>query len=223
MKSIILRTKAVAIFAIFISGCTNPMDTKITKENYREVVKKVRAKSSPEEIEKMEAILIMAKIGTLTGQTEEEILEGKSFNDVIKNINAKKIEQQEQQKRSIAQSNKLTDFFKIGTWKKESIQGRFKFDQKVRISVDITSKLDKEVGAFEGAVLIFDKLDNELANLPIKMTNQNVEPMANFDLSMNLSYSDLGNNMDEIFSTKAGDLKFLLLFKRVRLADGTDL
>jgi len=216
MNSTIIKIKLVAILTLIITGCTNPMNTKITKENYDEVVKSVRAKSSSEEVKKMEAVLFMAKIGTLSGKTE-------SFNEIIKNLNAKKDKQQEQQKRNVAQSAKLTDFFKISGWKKESIQGRFEFDRKIRISFVITSKLDKEVGALEGAIFIFDKLDNELANIPIKMTSQNIKPADIVDLSSDFSIMDFGKNGDEVFNAQTQNLRFLFLVNRVRLADGTDL
>ena len=81
--SLIILSFVVLAFKLL----TNPMNTKVTRKNYDNVIERIRKNSSKDDYQKVQAVIAMAELASL-GDNEDKIdyLEGKSFNQMIKKI-----------------------------------------------------------------------------------------------------------------------------------------
>lgn len=84
--SLIILSFVVLAFKLL----TNPMNTKVTRKNYDNVIERIRKNSSKDDYQKVQAVIAMAELASL-GDNEDKIdyLEGKSFNQMIKKIQKK--------------------------------------------------------------------------------------------------------------------------------------
>ena len=81
--SLIILSFVVLAFKLL----TNPMNIKVTRKNYDNVIERIRKNSSKDDYQKVQAVIAMAELVSL-GDNEDKIdyLEGKSFNQMIKKI-----------------------------------------------------------------------------------------------------------------------------------------
>lgn len=81
--SLIILSFVVLAFKLL----TNPMNTKVTRKNYDNVIERIRKNSSKDDYQKVQAVIAMAELASL-GDNKDKInyLEGKSFNQMIKRI-----------------------------------------------------------------------------------------------------------------------------------------
>ncbi|WP_413612428.1 hypothetical protein [Bdellovibrio sp. HCB-110] len=217
----ILRLTVFSI--LFVSlGCTKPMDKKITKDNYNELLEDIRKNASEEDWKKVQAITMMAKMGSLAGKTEMELLEGKSFNQIIDNIKKKNEADLKAAKDEEDKAEQLAQLFEVIEWRKSNKTDAYGITQSVILSLKLKNKMDKEMDAFEGSILVYDKLQNKLGEFLIKDTEL-LAAGAERKLSFNFSTIDFKNNVKEIYATNGKDLRFRFKPTRVLLKDGTTL
>ena len=116
--SLIILSFVVLAFKLL----TNPMNIKVTRKNYDNVIERIRKNSSKDDYQKVQAVIAMAELVSL-GDNEDKIdyLEGKSFNQMIKKIQ-KNLEEEnkeaEQQKIISAEKQKIRDeYLKFDNYK----------------------------------------------------------------------------------------------------------
>lgn len=149
------------------------MNTKITRKNYDNVIEKIRKHSSKENYEKVQAVTAMAEMASWGEDKDKiDIIEGKSFNQMIKTIQ-KNIEQEEkeaeEQKAISAKKQKIRDeYLKFDnyTWEVKTVN----YQNRLVITVEIENLKNVDIEAFEGVINISDKLDNNLGDFKIKNT-----------------------------------------------------
>lgn len=67
-----------------LAGCTDPMDTKITRENYYSVMEKIRKTTSEKEWQQVQTIQMVARASK---EGEVKFLEGNSFREIVDKLN----------------------------------------------------------------------------------------------------------------------------------------
>lgn len=103
--SLIILSFVVLAFKLL----TNPMNTKVTRKNYDNVIERIRKNSSKDDYQKVQAVIAMAELASL-GDNKDKIdyLEGKSFNQMIKKIqkNLEEENKEAEQQKLLVQKNK---------------------------------------------------------------------------------------------------------------------
>lgn len=198
------------------------MDKKITKENYSQIVEEVRKKASEEDWKKVEAIQMMARMGSLAGKSEMDILEGKSFNEIINNIKKNNEAELKAAKEESDHAEKLTQNFEVVSWTKGTHSDEYGISKKVSISLELKNKMNRDVDAFEGHIFVYDKLQNQLGKFRIKETDV-LKANSARKLSYEVSTVNFQNRVQEIYDTKGADLRFKFEATKVLLKDGTTL
>lgn len=229
----LLMASLIATLLMTSVACTSPMDTKITKENYSEVVEKIRKNSTEEEWKKVAAVMMLAKLGGITGKSEAELMEGKSFNEIIKNIKegeekeSKAAKEREEKELKAAKDEadhaaKLTAMFEEVNWTKGVASDEYGIRKVVRLTLKLKNKTEKDLEAFEGRITVYDKLQNKLGAWNIKHTDKMKAGKAD-SMVYEFPTMDFRNNVKEIYNTKGSDLKFKFEATKVLLADGSTL
>ena len=173
LKDLLLNNKknfCIVIIVLFIitvailisSIILNPMNAKITRKNYDNVVEKIRKNASKDDYEKVQAVIAMAEMASW-GEDKDKIdlLEGKSFNKMIKTIQ-KNIEQGkkeiEYQKSIAKEKSKIRDeYFEVLSWSYDIIKID-QFEKGVKIYLEAKNKKNVDIEAFEGVLIVKDKL-----------------------------------------------------------------
>lgn len=131
----------ILISLILFTGCSDPMNTKITTSNYKEIVKKINNKSSPEDSLKIKEIIYEDH-----GNEEiASVLSGKSFNEHIALRNEK--------------IKNLTSLFKFSDYKTEPSSWN---KNSLRIETNVENLSGLNIHSFKGYVYIYNKFDNQL-------------------------------------------------------------
>ena len=222
MKNNVIKVCTIFLMIFLVSCGENPMDTKITKENYEKVVEKIRKKASKEDYEKTEAIISLSKIASMGGD-HIALIEGKSFNEII--INMQEAQEREEERRlqkarrEAKKAEILGKYLESINWEKSTYTGKYGFNKSVVIKVLIKNKTNKNIDAFEGVINIFDKLKNQLASLGVKSTSS-LKKNSQENVGWKFSTIDYENKMEEIYNTKAEDLYFEFKPTKVLLEDG---
>ena len=82
--SIVLLIALITSTTIGIIMLSDPMEKKITKDNYDSILEDIRKKSDKKDFEKVQAIVLSLTLANgLGGKDPIEILKGKSFRDHI--------------------------------------------------------------------------------------------------------------------------------------------
>ncbi len=206
----IICSLLILLFLIFaIKTFTNPMNTKITRKNYDNVIKKIRKHSSKENYEKVQAVIAMAEMASWGEDKDKiDIIEGKSFNQMIKTIQ-KNIEQEEkeaeEQKAISAEKQKIRDeYLKFDnyTWEVKTVN----YQNRLIITVEIENLKNVDIEAFEGVINISDKLDNNLGDFKIKNTKV-ISKKAKADVDITFYHDEYYTEIKTI-SRQNGDLYF---------------
>lgn len=206
----IICSLLILLFLIFaIKIFTNPMNTKITRKNYDNVIEKIRKHSSKENYEKVQAVIAMAEMASWGEDKDKiDIIEGKSFNQMIKTIQ-KNIEQEEketeEQKAISAEKQKIRDeYLKFDnyTWEVKTVN----YQNRLIITVEIENLKNVDIEAFEGVINISDKLDNNLGDFKIKNTKV-IPKKAKADVDMTF-YDDEYYTEIKTINRQNGDLYF---------------
>ena len=220
LKDLLLNNKKnfrIAIIVLFIitvailisSIILNPMNAKITRKNYDNVVEKIRKNASKDDYEKVQAVIAMAEMASWGEDKDKiDILEGKSFNQAIKTIQ-KNIEQEEketkQQKSINAEKQKIRDgYLKFDNYTWEIKNNNYQ--ENLIITVEMENLKNVDIDAFEGVINISDKLNNTLGNFNIKNTTV-IPKKAKADIDMTF-YSDEYYSEIKAISRQNGDLYF---------------
>lgn len=149
-----------------INALTNPMNTKITKSNYYSVLEKVRKKATKDDFEKVQAIITMSELASLGGNENSlDYLEGKSFNQMIKQI-TKNLEEQEKdiviQKNIAKEKSKIRKkYIEVISWSYDIINIK-PYEKGIKIYLEAKNKKNIDIEAFEGILTVKDKLGNSL-------------------------------------------------------------
>lgn len=205
-----LSTLLIILILLFvISILTNPMNTKITRKNYENVVETIRKNSTKESYEKVQAVIAMAEMASWGEDKDKiDIIEGKSFNQMIKTIQ-KNIEQEnkeaEEQKAISAEKQKIREkYLKFDnyTWEVKTVN----YQSRLIITVEIENLKNVDIEAFEGIINISDKLDNTLGDFEIKNTKV-IPKKAKADVNMTF-YDDEYYTEIKTISRQNGDLYF---------------
>ena len=86
-EKIMIKRAIWVYFIIFLASCSNPMNKKLTKENYKEVLEEVRKGGRREEFEQVQSLMVVLKMQEVfTKQSVGETLEGRTFSEIIENI-----------------------------------------------------------------------------------------------------------------------------------------
>lgn len=203
-------------------GCTKAMDKKITKENYDSLLEEIRKNASEDDWKKVQGIVMLAKMGRIAGKSEMDILEGKSFNEIIENFKKKNEEELKAAKDEEDKSQQLAQLFEVIEWSKATKTDRYEISRSVILSLKLKNKMDKSMDAFEGSILVYDKLKNKLGEFHIKET-QTLAAGAERKLSYDIPTIDFQNNVKEIYATNGSDLRFQFKPSKVLLKDGTTM
>ena len=82
-----LKIMVIVFLGVSLVSCSrDPMNKTITKENFKEVIEEVGQKSSEEDKQKVKGVLLLAGFASMRGGKPEDIFIGKSFNEVIKEV-----------------------------------------------------------------------------------------------------------------------------------------
>ena len=218
--------------SLFFS-CNSTLDEKITKENLPDLLESIRKNENKEVYDQVQGIVKIAAFAKLGGKEPIDLLKGKSFNEHIKHFknkakqaeakkkadNLKKLQfAKEEEKRSEERSR----YLEVITWSKKQVTDRYNINKKVQIGAKFKNKTSEDIDAFEGVIYIYDKLDNKLAELPVKNTSilkGNKENGLLWEFST-ISYT---NKMKEVFSSKATTLKFRFDITKLLLKNGKTL
>lgn len=215
-KKLVISLSALLIILILlfvISILTNPMNTKITRKNYDNVVEKIRKNSSKENYEKVQAVIAMAEMASWGEDKDKiDIIEGKSFNQMIKTIQ-KNIEQEEkeaeQQKAVAIEKQKIREqYFEVRSWSYD-IVNIHPYEKGVKIYLEAENKKNIDIDAFEGILTVKDKLGNIV--LETKLTcNINFPKKSEEVFNWTLSEIDYYSAVKDIsqFNGKDGALTF---------------
>lgn len=203
--SLLIISFAILTFKLL----TNPMNTKVTRKNYENVIERIRKNSSKDDYEKVQAVIAMAELASL-GSNEDKLdyIEGKSFNQMIKKIQKNLQEEKreaEQQKAISAEKQKIRDGylnFDNYTWEVKTLN----YQSNLIITAEIENLKDVDIEAFEGIISISDKLDNILGNFKIKNTKI-IPKNAKADIDMTF-YEDEYYSEIKAISRQNGDLYF---------------
>lgn len=222
-----MRIFFALLIIAFFTGCTDPMKTEITKENYSSLTEKIRKKVSQQEWEKIQAVQGLARLaGASEGKSEVDVLQGMTFEQAINRIQTA-VQEQELSKLKAAQeeqqkSQRLALYIEFDSFSKSSIDNQFDFMKKIRLGVGAKNRANQDIEAFEGTLEIFDKLGNQLANLSIKSTTP-IKAGSSESLIWEFPKTDFNNKMDEVFNSKPEDLKMQIKLSKILLKDGTFL
>ena len=217
--SLIILSFVVLAFKLL----TNPMNTKVTRKNYDNVIERIRKNSSKDDYQKVQAVIAMAELASL-GDNEDKIdyLEGKSFNQMIKRIQ-KNLEEEnkeaEQQKIISAEKQKIRDeYLKFDnyTWEVKTSN----YQSNLIITAEIENLKDIDIEAFEGIISISDKLDNNLGDFKIKNTKI-IPKKAKADIDMTF-YEDEYYSEIKVISRQSGDLYFSFTPTKL-IVDGNEI
>ena len=209
--SLIILSFVVLAFKLL----TNPMNTKVTRKNYDNVIERIRKNSSKDDYQKVQAVIAMAELASL-GDNEDKIdyLEGKSFNQMIKKIQ-KNLEEEnkeaEQQKINSAEKQKIRDgYLKFDnyTWEVKTSN----YQSNLIITAEIENLKDIDIEAFEGIISISDKLDKNTKIIPKK---------AKADIDMTF-YEDEYYSEIKAISRQSGDLYFSFTPTKL-IVDGNEI
>ena len=231
LKDLLLNNKknfCIVIIVLFIitvailisSIILNPMNAKITRKNYDNVVEKIRKNASKDDYEKVQAVIAMAEMASW-GEDKDKIdlLEGKSFNKMIKTIQ-KNIEQGkkeiEYQKSIAKEKSKIRDeYFEVLSWSYDIIKID-QFEKGVKIYLEARNKKNVDIEAFEGVLIVKDKLNNVI--LESKLT-ANIEFPKNSEEVFNWTISEIDNytGVREIskFNGRGQDLTFYFDLEKI--------
>ncbi len=203
--SLLIISFAILTFKLL----TNPMNTKVTRKNYENVIERIRKNSSKDDYEKVQAVIAMAELASLDSNEDKlDYIEGKSFNQMIKKIQKNLQEEKkeaEQQKAISAEKQKIRDGylnFDNYTWEVKTLN----YQSNLIITAEIENLKDVDIETFEGIISISDKLDNILGNFKIKNTKI-IPKNAKADIDMTF-YEDEYYSEIKAISRQSGDLYF---------------
>ena len=215
--SLIILSFVVLAFKLL----TNPMNIKVTRKNYDNVIERIRKNSSKDDYQKVQAVIAMAELVSL-GDNEDKIdyLEGKSFNQMIKKIQ-KNLEEEnkeaEQQKIISAEKQKIRDeYLKFDnyTWEVKTSN----YQSNLIITAEIENLKDIDIEAFEGIISISDKLDNNLGDFK----NTKIIPKkAKADIDITFYEDEYYSEIKDI-SRQSGDLYFSFTPTKL-IVDGNEI
>ena len=215
------------IFIIFILiSCSNPMNKKLTKENYRDVLNEVRKKSSDEDFAKVQGLVQLMAFSSAFQKDKnvEEQLEGKTFNEIIKSMKENQEKSKtENLKTAIEEAGKeqlRQEHLDVIKWtKKNKKSGKYILRESVEIGATFQNKKTKDIDAFEGKILVFDKLGNEIMDFYIKDTD-GIKAKKKSKGTWSKSVKFKG---EELFRTPASKLKFKFIPTKILFKDETVL
>ena len=199
------------------------MNAKITRENYKELVENIEKNASEEEFKKVEAVIYVSKMVSVEGEDYMDRLEGKSFNELIKNF--QKISEHEQQRKEEKLKHNdelkklLASFLETESWFKINQQDELDDAPKIIINASIKNKSGKDIEAFAGTIHVYDRFKNQVSSLDIiNMRDIKNGTYENFKWEFSTSYDD--KNIHKIYNTPSKDLSFEFEVKHVEFTDG---
>ena len=209
--SLIILSFVVLAFKLL----TNPMNIKVTRKNYDNVIERIRKNSSKDDYQKVQAVIAMAELVSL-GDNEDKIdyLEGKSFNQMIKKIQ-KNLEEENKE----AEQQKIRDeYLKFDnyTWEVKTSN----YQSNLIITAEIENLKDIDIEAFEGIISISDKLDNNLGDFKIKNTKI-IPKKAKADIDITFYEDEYYSEIKDI-SRQSGDLYFSFTPTKL-IVDGNEI
>lgn len=218
-----------------IMGCSNPMDEKITRTNYHQLIEKIKTKSSEDDRKKVAALVSLYKMGSIfSGQDEISLLEGKSFNEHIALFNErmqkeaaeakeqeiKEAKEKEEKDKALAEENKrveeLTKKFEFSNYKKSTWESEYGIKRYLEIKLDVKNISEADIDAFEGWMTVYDKLDNKLARFYLKSTKLlRKGSVGKIETSRELNLFDSDDRVFEVKNTDLKDLKVKFSIEKV--------
>ncbi|MDD0851616.1 hypothetical protein HBN50_00860 [Halobacteriovorax sp. GB3] len=229
----IVKFLILTLFTFTLFGCSDPMNTKITKENYKKVLEGVRKNTDEKTYEKVQAIVKLAEFAKLGGKDPIDFLEGKSFNEHLNYFKHKaeeeqvRLKQEELKALQVAKAaedkiKERSQYLKTLSWIKKKSKDKYGFNKKVVVGIHMQNMKNKDIDAFEGTIYIYDKLNNQLAKLGVKSTDV-IKAGSKSNLTWVFPTIDFSNNMKEVYETSPGSLKFRFEPSKILLKNGTEI
>ena len=114
-------------------------------------------------------------------------------------------------------------YLKIISWTKEEIDDgdTHRFNDKIRIGMQVKNIKNKDIDAFSGRILIYDKLGNEIARLGVKSTSVlKKKNKSTLHWVFGVGFND---EMEEVYRSPASSLKFSFEPGKILLKNGKEL
>ena len=223
-KIIVIAVAGSVTTGVVVSS-SNPMNKALTKENYKAVVDEIRKESSAEDFQKVQGIMLMMTFAGVLSEDKKfnEVVKGKSFNDLIDHVKNRDKEREEEAKAAEKKASQgvgeREKYLEISHWNKTTQTDAYSINKKVVIEVTARNKKSEAIDAFQGKVYIYDKLDNKLADLSVKAT-KGLAGKSKDKVVWIFSTIDFQNNMKEVYRSPASHLKFKFKSTKILLKNG---
>ncbi|STZ77359.1 hypothetical protein [Bergeriella denitrificans] len=230
--------KLIAILMIgLLAACSDPKDILLTKaedvEKNAEQIKKL----SDDEKKLLVAYVFRAEAGQIFGANAsdnygitvgEAIKRQKQFAEEQKvKEEAKKAEEEKARKELEAKRTVLNSAVDVIFVHHEFQQGKYKYDDKVRIALKIINKSDKAITGIKGILTFTDKFDDVLKKVEFKSDfielDGKLAPGKEFDFSGTVDVNHFIQEDIKFAETPTKDMKFTYEPEVVIFEDGSKL
>lgn len=217
-----------------VVGCSDPMDEKITKSNYPELLAKIKSRGSEDDQKKAVGVIMANEVRGFFAESDSS-LDGKSFNehvaifkDRFEKIEAEAKIQNEKERLAKEEKDRIfneevtkiheqTAMFEFSKYKKSNWETDHGIKRYVEITIEVKNVSDKEIDAYQGWLKVYDKLDNELANFYIKDTKL-LKPKSVRKIASSRELNQfIQDRIEEVDRTPVEDLRFKFFIEKIVL------
>jgi hypothetical protein len=215
MKKAILYLSLIGI----LTSCSGPLDKKYNEENFESDTKEIKESG---ELSKDDAVIMAGWI--IRSKLKGEALEGKTYNEIIKEAKDYKKEQEAlAEKAKLEQEEKrqrLGSALTVAMYDKGYEE--YSYQKYLTYSFAFENKTDKDIRAFKGSISIQDLFNTEIKSINLTID----DPIKVGETFKNVYTTDYNQFKDEDSRLKGKDMDDLTVVwtpEKIIFTDGTTL
>lgn len=213
------KTLLIFLVSILTFSCSTPLDKKYSEETFETDAKEIKESGK---LSEEDALIMVGWI--MRSKLKGEHLEGKTYNEIIKEAKdykkeqellTKKVKLEEEEKRQRLSSALTVAMYDKGFEK-------YDYQEYLTYSLAFENKTEKDIRAFKGSISIQDLFDTEIKSINLTIDDP-IKAGETFKGTYTSDYNQFRAEDTRLKSKDMDDLKVVWTPEKIIFTDGTTL
>lgn len=213
------KTLLIFLVSILTFSCSTPLDKKYSEETFETDTKEIKESGK---LSEEDALIMVGWI--MRSKLKGEHLEGKTYNEIIKEAKdykkeqellTKKVKLEEEEKRQRLSSALTVAMYDKGFEK-------YDYQEYLTYSLAFENKTEKDIRAFKGSISIQDLFDTEIKSINLTIDDP-IKAGETFKGTYTSDYNQFRAEDTRLKSKDMDDLKVVWTPEKIIFTDGTTL
>ncbi|WP_452603160.1 hypothetical protein [Pontimicrobium sp. MEBiC06410] len=213
------KTLLIFLVSILTFSCSTPLDKKYSEETFETDAKEIKESGK---LSEEDALIMVGWI--MRSKLKGEHLEGKTYNEIIKEAKdykkeqellTKKVKLEEEEKRQRLSSALTVAMYDKGFEK-------YDYQEYLTYSLAFENKTEKDIRAFKGSISIQDLFDTEIKSINLTIDDP-IKAGETFKGTYTSDYNQFRDEDTRLKSKDMDDLKVVWTPEKIIFTDGTTL